>query len=359
MRGVFRYKFILLYIVIVLIIRIVGDGESDLDAIEKENESFEASERRVMETFIDEDWHVAHLKETDFQEEDPVRTRRLGSVCLPETFAEKLKRYRRTLRNDAALIEFVSAQAIPVDESELIHPQCNLVNGTKIENITQVSSSLTNTSISMKSSSDVSEIAGIFPIMEYTGGNVQLEDLENKTESKSPVSKKVPDVVAFRASTLKVESKTEMTNDIKVNDSRKDSVNQTLLNTTIVPLPTGINTVLQSVHTQTEEISNATAAKKETSTASTTNMDKKSMKTLKGGPEILHQATPPKVKRKKKPRDSRRGEYMFSSHEYYDETIDFDISVCPDDVEETDLELDILRPYDVECELALEWSSLE
>lgn len=357
MRGVFRYKFILLYIVIALIVRIV-DGESDSAALEKENENFEASERRVMETFNDEDWHVAHLKETDFQEEDSERTRRLGSDCLPETFAEKIKRYRRTLRNDAGLIEFVSAHAIPVDESELIHPQCNIVNGTDIENITQGSISTINTSISMKSA-DESEIAAIFPIMEYTGGNVQLEDLENKTESESLVSKKIPDDVAFRASTLKVESKTEMTNDVKVNNFRKDSVNQTLFNTTIVPLPTGINTVLQSVDTQTEEISKDTVAKKETSTASSTNIYKESMKTLKDGPEISHQATTPKVKHKKKERDSRRGEYMFSSHEYYDETIDFDVSVCSDDVEEIILDLDILRPYDVECELALEWSSLE
>lgn len=339
--GVFRHKFILLYIVIVLIVRIVGGADTDSVAIEKENENFEASERRFIDTLNDEDWHVAHLKETDFAEEDPVRTRRLNAECLPETFAQKVKRYRRTLRNDPALIDFVSAQALEVEESQLIQSRCN---GTNIKNNAQNYPGATNTSNTIKPTSE-SEMAAVFPIMEYpsTGGNVQLEELENKSESEPPVSKKDNDGVIFRA------SKTEITNDTKVDNFTKGSVNQTLFNTTIVP---------QSIHTQINAMSNDTAGKKGTPTVSTNKEDKKSTETLNNGPEVVHQATTPKVKHKKEQRDARRGEYMFSSQEYYEDVTDFDGSLCPD-VEQTVLELDLLRTYDVECELALEWISLD
>lgn len=360
--SVFRYKFILLYIDIILIVRVVVGHNSDLDSLDKENEKFEASERRVMEAYRDINWHVAHLKETDFEEEEHLETRRVESGCLPETFAEKLKRYRRTLKNDAALIEFVSAHAIPVDESELIRPQCKIANETHGKNGTHHDRSASITSIALKSST---EIAAIYPIMKYTEGNVQLEDLENKSVSVSPFRVKHRDEVAFRASLLKLKSKTktnhtEVKNFTKDSHSlNKDSLNQTLLNTTNVSPAMGINTT-QSVDAQNETQSNVTAAKKEPPTVSTKKKVKKSATMASNGPEVMHQATTPKLKAKKvKKHESRRGEYVFSSHEYYDDVIDFDVSVCPDDVEETILELDIIRPYDVECELALEWSSLE
>lgn len=354
--SVFRYKFILLYIVIGLIIRIVGGDNSDSDALDRENEKFEASERRVMETFNDADWHVAHLKEIDFQEDDQVRTRRVDSGCLPETFAQKIKRYRRTLKNDAALIEFVSAHAIPVDERDLMQSQCNIANGTS-KNTTHISS--IDKSIAIKSST---EIAHIYPIMKHTEGNVQLEDFDNKSVSVSPFIIKDPDEVVFRAFPLQLESEIEITKDTKANNFSKDSphyiLNQTLHNTTNVSPLIGINTT-QSVDAQTETVSNDTAAKKEPPTDSIVKKGRKSSTKINNGPEVVHQATTPKVKQKKQKHESRRGEYVFSSHEYYDDVIDFDISVCPDDVEETILELDILRPYDIECELAIEWSSLE
>lgn len=350
--NVFRYKFILLYIVIVFIVRIVG-GDIDSDALDRENEQFEDSERRVMEAYNDADWHVAHLKETDFQDEDNVITRRLNSACMPETFADKIRRYRRTLRNDAGFIEFVSAQAIPVDESELIQSQC-IASGTNSQN----TSSTIDTSIAIKSSTDKTEIKAIFPIMENTAGNVQLEDVENKAESVTPVSSKNVVDVAFRASLLKDESKTEIPNHTKVNTNKftKGSVNQTPLNTTIVPPSMDIN-VSQAADEQIASISDVTASEKETPSASTTNKEDK--KKLNTGPEVLHQATTPKVKQKKERSESRRGEYVFSSREYYDDVVDFDANACPDDVEVTILDLDIIRPYDIECELALEWSSLE
>ncbi|CAH4035198.1 unnamed protein product [Pieris brassicae] len=58
--------------------------------------------------------------------------------------------------------------------------------------------------------------------------------------------------------------------------------------------------------------------------------------------------------------DARRAhDYQFSSIEYYDEHPDFDESHCPDDVEIVELELDELRSYDLECELIIEWRSLD
>ncbi|XP_047526353.1 uncharacterized protein LOC125063778 [Pieris napi] len=52
-------------------------------------------------------------------------------------------------------------------------------------------------------------------------------------------------------------------------------------------------------------------------------------------------------------------DYQFSSVEYYDEHPEFDESHCPDDVEIVELELDELRNYDLECELIIEWRSLD
>ncbi|CAK1548025.1 unnamed protein product [Leptosia nina] len=59
-------------------------------------------------------------------------------------------------------------------------------------------------------------------------------------------------------------------------------------------------------------------------------------------------------------KESRRvHDYQFSSVEYYDEHPDFDEAQCPDDVEVVVLEIDELRSYDLECELMIEWRSLD
>ncbi|XP_068629066.1 uncharacterized protein [Battus philenor] len=55
----------------------------------------------------------------------------------------------------------------------------------------------------------------------------------------------------------------------------------------------------------------------------------------------------------------RRSEYLVSSVEYYDDTKDFDASRCPDAVDVIILQMDELRKYDVECEMMIEWRSLE
>lgn len=74
----------------------------------------------------------------------------------------------------------------------------------------------------------------------------------------------------------------------------------------------------------------------------------------------IFKATTEKEKQKNGTTDSRRvHDYQFSSIEYYDEHPDFDEYQCPDDVEIVVLELDELRSYDLECELIIEWRSLE
>lgn len=60
-----------------------------------------------------------------------------------------------------------------------------------------------------------------------------------------------------------------------------------------------------------------------------------------------------------KPEKIRRSEYQFSSVEYYEETADFDPEKCPDVVEVISLQVDDLQKIDIECELMIEWKSLE
>ncbi|CAD0195787.1 unnamed protein product [Chrysodeixis includens] len=55
----------------------------------------------------------------------------------------------------------------------------------------------------------------------------------------------------------------------------------------------------------------------------------------------------------------RASEYMFSSIEYYEDSVEFDETACPDAVEVITLDIDQLRSYDLECEMTLEWRSLE
>ncbi|KPI95353.1 hypothetical protein RR46_08812 [Papilio xuthus] len=55
----------------------------------------------------------------------------------------------------------------------------------------------------------------------------------------------------------------------------------------------------------------------------------------------------------------RRSEYQFSSIEYYEETSNFDPETCPDEVDVISLQVDDLQKIDIECELMMEWKSLE
>lgn len=69
--------------------------------------------RRFLEDLDDKEWHVAHLRTMDLSHDD-----------CEKTFEGKAKKYRETLKNDAALVEFVSGYAIPVETRDLSKDKC-------------------------------------------------------------------------------------------------------------------------------------------------------------------------------------------------------------------------------------------
>lgn len=57
---------------------------------------------------------------------------------------------------------------------------------------------------------------------------------------------------------------------------------------------------------------------------------------------------------------SRRSDYIFSSEEYEEEDISFNLEEsCLDEITVIDLDIDPIRNYDLECEKTTEWMSLE
>lgn len=63
--------------------------------------------RRFIEDLEDNEWHVAHLKSIDL-------SRR--SECAGDSLQDK---YRKALKNDGSLVKFVSADAMPINETDL------------------------------------------------------------------------------------------------------------------------------------------------------------------------------------------------------------------------------------------------
>lgn len=108
---------------------------------------------------------------------------------------------------------------------------------------------------------------------------------------------------------------------------------------------------------KTSQFTSTTPVAKNATTANTTD----TMTVAETTPKLDFKATT--VDAKEKPKKSegkkRRSEYMFSSVEYYDESIEFDANLCPDAVEIITLQIDQLRSYDLECEMIVEWKSLE
>ncbi|CAG9783347.1 unnamed protein product [Diatraea saccharalis] len=209
--------------------------------LEKHRTNVDVPERRTLDDFDDAEWHVAHIRDMDFGQ------RRSG--CKEETFAEKVMRYRKSLQNDGALVEYVSAQQLPVDEEDLEVDVCRIP-----------------------------------------------ADIET----------------VFKPSVVKNTT-------IDINNKKK--VGEGSDNTTVI----------------TEDKKSANVSKKEKVDTATTHDGK--------------------AKPDKEPK--RRSEYMFSSVEYYDDVIDFDATVCHDDVEVITLEVEHIRDYDLQCQLLVEWLSLE
>ncbi|XP_045760678.1 uncharacterized protein LOC123864358 [Maniola jurtina] len=106
---------------ILLLVLIFDNVNGELKDSKKEEHRHENNEeiylnehqRRVLDAIDDKEWHVSHLKGMDFE-----------TNCEEETFSDKVKRYRKTLKNDGALVEFVSADAIPVNKQDLEKDKC-------------------------------------------------------------------------------------------------------------------------------------------------------------------------------------------------------------------------------------------
>lgn len=237
-----RYN-IILYLIIIIFVNTTADN---VEKTKKDDPNIKI-ERRFLEDLDDNEWHVAHLKDTDFD------TRRSG--CREETKEEKIAKYRKSLKDDAGNIEYVLADPLPFEEKDL---------------------------------QDI-------PCKDNYIGNVKLEFKDSPSVAKSSANEE----------------------------------------TTEQPL-------------------------KENARANTEKNSKLTTKEFENEKEVKDTATTPKSENLTAAEKARRAsEYVFSSIEYYDETIDFDVSSCPDAVEVIVPDQDIIRNYDVECELTLEWSSLE
>ncbi|KAF9795485.1 hypothetical protein SFRURICE_004857 [Spodoptera frugiperda] len=231
---------------------------SELKAGEKVNIRRANVDRRFLEDLDDYEWHIAHLR---------------GAIldgrrdCREDTFEDKVRRYRRMLKNDGARVDFVSSDPIPLNIADIGENSC-------------------------KVNDDI------------------LNDTPN-TESPS-----YPNVTS------------------KIN----------VLPTVSVPNVTSVENV-------------TTAMKLE---ATTEKLDYQAT-TQKSKAKVLKKKK--KVEEEQKAENDtvvrRASEYMFSSIEYYDESVEFNTDMCPDAVEVIELEIDQLRSYDLECEMTLEWRSLE
>ncbi|KPJ14312.1 hypothetical protein RR48_02283 [Papilio machaon] len=182
----------------------------------------------------DEEWHVAHLKKRD---------KPSNSRCKAETLQDRIARYKQSIREDAALLEFVSVDAIPVDVKDIKDP---CLNDTDIERRND------NDSVIVKNKNITK--------LEESTANVTLDGILYKPATTANVK------------------------------------------------------------------------------------------------EVLTEAG---VDKEVEAEKIRRSEYQFSSIEYYEETSDFDPSTCPDEVDVISLQVDDLQKIDIECELMIEWKSLE
>lgn len=93
----------------------VVSNEYKEQGVRKEKNTYNKMERRFMVDMDDREWHVSHLKDTDFADK--------RENC-EDTFDDKLRSYRRAMQNDASLIEFVSSDALPFDVKDLKKPVC-------------------------------------------------------------------------------------------------------------------------------------------------------------------------------------------------------------------------------------------
>ncbi|KAJ2946738.1 hypothetical protein O0L34_g12798 [Tuta absoluta] len=175
-----------------MIILVQSEGDEDTlkkleDRIDAENAKFGDSERRFIDSLNDAEWHVAHLKSTDFE-----NTRRVGADnCKEETFAEKVRRYRKSLKEDAGRIDYVRALPLPVDDKDLDEFKCvpkdnnegNVTIKNNTVNKTEFAQNKTIVSKTVTSKTDVGEatveVEGIVTVTD-SDENASVTPISNK-----------------------------------------------------------------------------------------------------------------------------------------------------------------------------------
>lgn len=102
---------------------VVSDGDKDVR--ERGNKKYVSNanklHRRFLEDLDDDEWHVSHLKDVDFWSRK--------SSCKGQTFDEKVREYKRMLKNDGALVDYVSADPLPFNETDLTLETCKVQDG--------------------------------------------------------------------------------------------------------------------------------------------------------------------------------------------------------------------------------------
>lgn len=80
---------------------------------ETNNKEFEDSKIKKIQRIKDDEWHVEHLREADFTGNDNKK------YCKGDRSKTKLEKYKEIMLRDPSLIEWVSADGLPVNEHDI------------------------------------------------------------------------------------------------------------------------------------------------------------------------------------------------------------------------------------------------
>ncbi|XP_046976780.1 uncharacterized protein LOC124542903 [Vanessa cardui] len=151
---------------------ITGDNVKKDNVKEKHEEEYKPTiDRRFLDDLDDKEWHISHLKDSDFD---------IDGDCNEETFEDKAKKYRETLKNDAALVEFVSGDTLKVKKEDLAKGKCkrNITNIFKTIEKTTPMSKLNTTKIRQVKKSNHTSSEG-----EVKATTMSMKELKFEDES--------------------------------------------------------------------------------------------------------------------------------------------------------------------------------
>ncbi|CAG9575385.1 unnamed protein product [Danaus chrysippus] len=118
----------------------------------------------------DDEWHITHLRKMEHDLQG----------CEGETFVEKAKRYRKSLKNDGALVELVSSNAIPFNPYDIETDKCK-ASVPRERNQVLVSKELNSTNITNTNDGEVKSAT----ISTRAVVNDPEKLLRNKTQRRS------------------------------------------------------------------------------------------------------------------------------------------------------------------------------